>query len=127
MHGYQQQQKHPKGLSSMNRIVSYEYTFWRKDGHNPQGKTFTFYTARGLQWSYILFCECLRNYRIPINRTEFRVVMVNDVFWLLREGYFNKNKKLIYLPFEETCQRLSDIGIQPDVPPWIIKDDIETE
>jgi hypothetical protein len=53
--------------------------------------------------------------------------MVNDVFWILREGYFNTNKKLIYLPFKETRQRLSDIGIQPDVPPWIIKDDIETQ
>jgi hypothetical protein len=109
-------------------MTLYRYTFWRKDGEYPQGKTFSFYTERGLQWSYTLFRECLRNYRIPIDElnTEFRVVTVNDVYWILKIGHCNVNK-LVFDSYNKTRQRLLDNGIQPDVPPWIIKDDIDNQ
>lgn len=109
-------------MKNMARRV-YWFTWWFKDKGASQGQPITYCNTFSLRRAYSLFCSDLRTYRVELNRLESRPLTIRDVYWILEEAYYDPRGRLHHLTSEQTNQRLVEIGVQPDAPPWL-KDDI---
>jgi hypothetical protein len=98
---------------------AYWFTFWIKDNGPSKGESITFSNNISLRRAYSLFCSNLRAYRIGGSGPDSRPAGIKDVYWTLNEVYYDPEGILHYLTPKETHERLSEIGVQPDFPPWI--------